>query len=324
MIPKGKLLIIGGAEDKADESPDIKEKNRDFIANELLEELIPKKIRARHTVEVITTASTDPAEYIKAYRKTLKALGYSRVGFISITTREEAHDSKLVERIEKAKAVLMTGGDQFRLSSILGSSPLVKAIGDKFKSDKDFVLAGTSAGAMVMSRTMLHRGENNEAMLKGDVHTAAGFGFIECCIVDTHFIERGRFGRLAQAVIANPVCIGVGLGEDTGLVIKKGNEATCYGSGMVIVIDPTEVKYTNIAYAEENTPINVEGLKVHIMVHGDRFVLSERQFIAKENKPGKEKQARTDAEEDTTRQGNSSGGHAEKDKQKKGHKNKGR
>lgn len=282
MTPKGKLLIIGGAEDKGEESssvPEIKNKNRDFRHYEILGELIPPDRHTEHRVEVITTASSIPMEMGKTYIKAFSKAGFDNVHHMCIESKEEAHDKDYLKRIEKAQAILFSGGDQFRLSTILGSTPVLEAITKKYYEEKNFIVAGTSAGAMAMSRLMIYQGENNEAMLKGDVKISSGFGVLDNCIIDTHFVKRGRFGRLAQAVIMNPTCIGIGLGEDTALIIKNGNEAECRGSGMVIIIDGQDIGHTNITYIEENTAICVENLRVHILAKGSGFLLKERRFI---------------------------------------------
>jgi cyanophycinase len=282
MIPKGKLLIIGGAEDKGEDNctvPEIKSRNKDFKHYEILGELVPPDRHHEHRIEVITTASSIPMEMGKTYIKAFSKAGFENIHHISIESKEEARDPQWLKRIEKAHAILFSGGDQFRLATILGGTPVLEAITKRYFEDKNFIVAGTSAGAMAMSRLMIYMGENNEAMLKGDVKISSGFGVLDNCIIDTHFVKRGRFGRLAQAVIMNPTCIGIGLGEDTALIIKNGNEAECRGSGMVIIIDGQELGHTNIAYAEENTAICVENLKVHILAKGNGFLLKERQYI---------------------------------------------
>lgn len=289
MKPKGKLLIIGGAEDKGetDSSPAIKARNKEFKHYEILSELAPATKGKKRCIEVITTASEQPLEMSRVYRQSFEKAGFPYMGHIHVEKKEEAQDPDLIKRIENAHAVLFTGGNQFRLSTILGGSRLIEAIHERYMEDKNFIVAGTSAGAMVMSRLMIYHGTPHEALLKGEVKISSGFGLIDNCIIDTHFIKRGRFGRLAQAVVMNPTCTGIGLGEDTALVIKKGNIAICRGSGMVIVIDGKEIGHTNISYVEEDMPICVEHLKVHILVKGNGFLLRERKFIpAGENAAG--------------------------------------
>ena len=130
-----------------------------------------------------------------------------------------------------------------------------------------------------MSKTMLHKGHKNEALIKGDVRTTSGLGFIDNCIIDTHFIKRGRIGRLTQAILVNPSCTGIGLGEDTALMVTKGNKMECFGSGMVVILDGDHIKHTNVAYAEEGTALCVENITMHILAKGNRFLLKERKFL---------------------------------------------
>jgi cyanophycinase len=276
-IPKGKLLIIGGAEDKGEDGPEIRNKNKDFEHLEILKELLPKG--RNKCIEIITTASREPEQISKAYLNAFKRIGFNKVKFMHIDNNHVAKNPNFINRINKAHAILFSGGDQFRLSTIIGNTDVLETIMERYMTDSDFIIAGTSAGAMVAATLMIYEAENNEALLKGAVKISSGLGFIDHCIIDTHFIKRGRFGRLAQAIVMNPTCIGIGLGEDTALIIKKGNHAECRGSGMVVVIDGKEIEHTNIPYAEENTPLCIENLKVHILAKGNGFLLHERKFI---------------------------------------------
>lgn len=280
MIPKGKLLIIGGAEDRGNshENSDTQDKNKDFKHFEILGELLPDSNKKNYTIEVITTASTEPEEVGADYIKSFKNAGFNSIRVMRIATPVEARDPALVKRVEKAHAVLFSGGDQLRLASILGGSDVVNAIVDKYYNDENFIAAGTSAGAMIMASTMICSGQTNEAMLRGEVQLAPGFGLLKNCIIDTHFVKRGRFGRLSEAVIMNPAYLGIGLGEDTALIIQNGDETDCRGSGNVIIIDGGEVKSTNYIDIDEGQPICIERLIVHVLAQGTRFKLSERCF----------------------------------------------
>jgi len=277
MTPKGTLLIIGGAEDKGDSTnaPDIEEKSREFKHFEILNVLS----KGDKQIEVITTGTSKKQEVKKDYQKAFHKIGCTRVGFIPIEDKNEARLSKYINRIEKADVIFFCGGDQFRLSTILGGTLLVETLRKRYTEDKNLVIAGTSAGAMVMSRIMISEGGTNEALLRSDLKTVSGFGLLEHCIVDTHFVKRGRFGRLSHAVIINPEQLGVGLGEDTALVIKNGKDAECLGSGMVVIIDGSEIGQTNVAEAEDKHGIFVENLKVHLLVRGCRFDLKTRKLV---------------------------------------------
>jgi cyanophycinase len=146
--------------------------------------------------------------------------------------------------------------------------------------NEDFLVAGTSAGAMAMSNTMIYQGNSTTAHLKGEVRITTGLAFIKGVIIDSHFEKRGRFGRLAQAVGLNPSCIGIGLGEDTGVLITGGNHLKAIGSGCVIIIDGHNIRHSNIADIPEGSPISLENLQVHVMVKDDSFTLNTRKFDA--------------------------------------------
>jgi cyanophycinase len=152
-------------------------------------------------------------------------------------------------------------------------------IKEKYLKDKNFIVAGTSAGAMAIPKLMIYEGGKHEAMLKEDLKIASRLGILDLCIVDTHFIKRGRFGRLAHAVVMNPETLGIGLGEDTALIIKNGYDAECRGSGMVVIIDGNEILKTNVTEIEDNDPIFVKNLKVDLLIKGNKFSIKERKMI---------------------------------------------
>ena len=290
--PKGTLLLIGGAEDKENDRTkdlDMAFENKEFKEFEILRLMVPENSRKSQSIEVITTATDVPdkigADYIEAFRK----LGCKNIGTMNIENREQARDKKLIKRIENADVVLFSGGKQFTLSTVLGCSPVVSAIFKKYKEDPDFIVAGTSAGAMVMSKTMLYEGHKTEALIKGDVRTTSGLGFIDNCIIDTHFIKRGRIVRLTQAILVNPSCTGIGLGEDTAVMITKGNKMECFGSGMVVILDGDEVKHTNVSYAEDGYPLCVENITMHVLAKGNGFLLKEREFLPEKKVENKQK-----------------------------------
>ncbi len=276
MYPKGKLLIIGGAEDKVDAQPDIMDQMNEFTRYEILSELLSTSQNRK--IEIITTGSEVPDEVKKMYQKVFHEMGYTNLGFLSITERSEARKKAYLTRAEEAGVVFFSGGDQFRLSTILGGTPIVDIIKRRYMHDNDFVVAGTSAGAMAMSTVMISQGGLTEALIYRNLMTSAGLGLLPECIIDTHFIKRGRFGRLAHAIIMNPEKLGVGLGEDTALIIKKGSEAECRGSGMVVIIDGRNVGQTNITTVKEGESVFVENLRVHLLVKGCRFSISTRKL----------------------------------------------
>ena len=277
MNPKGKLLIIGGAEDKGNddlfaESP----KDLEYPRLEILREILT--FSKNKKIEIITTGSRVPGEVREIYQKAFHQLHYPNPGFLSIKDKIEAHNPDFLSRIENANAVFFTGGDQFRLATILGGTPIADLIKKKYVHDTNFLIAGTSAGAMVMSSVMITEGGKEEALFGRNLKTSSGLSVLQNCIIDTHFIKRGRFSRLALAVILNPDLLGIGLGEDTALIIKNGSNAECRGSGMVVIIDGKNIAQTNVSEVTESEPIFVENLKVHLLVKGCRFSIKNRQL----------------------------------------------
>lgn len=281
MKPKGKLLIIGGAEVRVNHPPDIVEQKKEFARYEILNELLPECTKKK--IEIITTGSEVQHEVRKTYEKVFLEIGYDNVDFMPIEKRLDAKKKNYLLRAEQAGAIFFTGGDQFRISTILGGTPIVDIIKQRYNDDSSFIVAGTSAGAMVMSSVMIASGGLTEALLYRNLATSSGLGLLTSCIIDTHFIKRGRFGRLAHAIIMNPEQLGIGLGEDTALIIKNGFEAECRGSGMVVIIDGRDIQQTNITQVKEGEAVYVENLKVDLLVKGCFFSLKTRRLTTSTN-----------------------------------------
>lgn len=276
---KGKLISIGGAEDKGTEAePDFIQKNNlNFFELGILKRVVEEIGGSHSNIEVITTASSIPEEVGENYLKAFGKIGCDNVGIIHIKYREDADNPDFIKRIKNCAGVMFSGGNQLRLTTILGGSELMNIIHHRYENE-NFIVAGTSAGAMAMSNTMIYHGNSTTAHLKGEVRITTGLAFLQNVIIDSHFEKRGRFGRLAQAVGCNPSCIGIGLGEDTGLIISEGNHFEAIGSGCVIIVDGHKIRHSNIADIPEGSPISLENLIVHVMVDGDSYDLKERQF----------------------------------------------
>jgi cyanophycinase len=278
MKPKGKLLLIGGGEDRVqNKKPEMNGKLKDAEPMDILGRALLPGSKST-CIEVITTSHRFEKETRKIYRDTFRALGKRNCGYMVITDKEAARNPNYIQRVEQAGAIFFTGGNQFEQSTVLAGTPVSDVVRQRYQQVPDFIAAGASAGAMIMSSVMIREGGVYEGLLKSDLKTCAGLGLIDCCIIDTHFIQRGRFGRLAQAIIMNPELIGIGLGVDTALLIENGNRATCYGSGTVVIIDGNEIGQTNIADADEDEAVFVENLKVHLLTKGCRFDLKLRQL----------------------------------------------
>lgn len=281
--PKGKLMPVGGAEDKGTdlEKGLIQRNNLNFFEQGILSRLVEETKHGKSSrIEVITTASTIPLEVGENYLDAFSKLNCSNVGVLDIRNREDAQNPECIERVRTADAVMFSGGNQMRLTATFGGTEIYAILQDRYKNEEGFLIAGTSAGAMAMSNTMIYEGNAANAHLKGAVKVTTGLAFMGGVIFDSHFDKRGRFGRLAQAVAANPSCIGIGLGEDTGLLIKNGNNMEAIGSGMIIMIDGHDIRYTNIADLADGAPISIENLRVHLLAKGNHFILSERKYIA--------------------------------------------
>ncbi len=281
MNPKGKLIVIGGAVDKGsftEKNFDKQvEKNLNFFEAGILKRLIVEsKHKENSHIEIITTASKIPKDVGPEYAKAMEYLGAKNVHVLHIENREEALAEENIERIKKADVVMFTGGDQLRLTSILGGTAIHDLILEKYNNE-EFIYAGTSAGAAAASNSMIYQGSSSEALLKGEVKITSGLGLIDHVIIDTHFVHRGRIGRLFQAVVGNPRTLGIGLGEDTGLLIK-GHSMEAIGSGLIILVDGRHIKDTNLTQVEMGTPISIKNMVVHVMSKFDHYDLSKHEM----------------------------------------------
>ncbi|HSN60914.1 MAG TPA: cyanophycinase [Ferruginibacter sp.] len=278
---KGKLIAIGGAEDKGTdlEKGEIQRNNLNFFERGILRRILQESGGSMSRIEIITTASMIPYEVGDNYMDAFGKIGCTNVGVMHIRNRGDVTNEEYLQRIKDCNAVMFSGGNQLRLSSIFGGTAFLEICLQRLASEENFVIAGTSAGAMAMSNTMIYEGNATRAHLKGEVKITTGLGFMDDVIFDSHFEKRGRFGRLAQAVAANPSCIGIGLGEDTGMLITGSNKMEAIGSGMVVIVDGHDIKHCNIADIPEGNPISIENLKVHFCEKGNGYLVNERQFI---------------------------------------------
>lgn len=279
-IPKGKLIAIGGAEDKGSdlEKGAIFRNNLNFFELGILRRIVAEAGGSDASIEVVTTASTIPYEVGENYLDAFGKIGCTNVHIIHIRNREDAQKPEYIERIQQCNCVMFSGGNQLRLTTIFGGTRFLDIIQERYRTE-NFVIAGTSAGAMAMSSTMIYEGNATRAHLKGEVKITTGLGFMDGVIFDSHFEKRGRFARLAQAVSANPSCIGIGLGEDTGMLITQGNNMEAIGSGPVIIVDGHDVKHSNLADIPEGNPLSIENLHVHFCAKGNGFKVKERTFV---------------------------------------------
>lgn len=278
--PKGKLIAIGGAEDKGTdlETGEFHRNNLNFFELGILRRVVEEAGGTASRIEVITTASTIPYEVGENYLNAFGKIGCTNIGLMHIRNRQDTMNADFLQRVKACDAAMFTGGNQLRLSVTDGGTEFL-AILKKRYYEENFLIAGTSAGAMAMSQTMIYEGNATRAHLKGEVKMTTGLGFINSVIIDSHFEKRGRFGRLAQAVACNPSCIGIGLGEDTGMLITEGNKMEAIGSGCVIIVDGHDVSFSNIADIPDGNPYSLENLKVHICEKGNGYMINERKFL---------------------------------------------
>ncbi len=279
---KGKLIIIGGAVDTGsftETSFDANVANNlNFFETGILKRILDEsKHKKKSRIEIVTTASKIPKEVGHEYVRAFNYLGAENVDVLNIEKRDEASYEPYIKRLKAADVVMFTGGDQLRLTSILGGTTFHDVLLEKYRKE-DFIYVGTSAGAAAASDAMIYQGSSQEALLKGEIKITSGLGLIGGVIIDTHFVKRGRIGRLFNAVVTNPKVLGIGLGEDTGLLIKEGNHMEAIGSGLVILVDGQKIADTNLTQVDLGQPISIKNLIVHVMSMHDTYVLSTRDM----------------------------------------------
>jgi cyanophycinase len=276
-MPKGYLIAVGGAEDKGEEAK-VKKNRLDFFSEGILRQIVELAAKkGTPKIELITTASSIPDEIALVYKKAFRKLGCEEVGHLRLRSREEAENKKVLERLSKCNCILFSGGDQLRLCSVLGGTQFIKIVDERYY-DEHFVIAGTSAGAAAMSNTMICGGNENRAFMKGEVEMNIGFGLLQNVIIDTHFDARGRFGRLVQAIATQPGAIGIGLDEDTAVIVERGHRIKAIGASSVVIVDGSHVACNNIASIKNGMPLSVSNISVHVMSHSDMFDLDTRDF----------------------------------------------
>lgn len=268
--PKGVLIPIGGGEDRGEE----KEPRLPFEQKGVLKHVLDKAKGAKSKVVLVTSASSIPKEVSEAYRFGFGRLGCENFVHYHMTEKSESNEEALLKDFAEADVVMFSGGNQVKLPKRIRKTKLHDLLKERYWNDS-LVIAGTSAGAMAMSEFMVAGGSASEAFVKGAVQMKTGLGFIPELIIDTHFVRRGRFGRLAEAVAINPQCVGIGLAEDTGVIIEDGDHFTVIGSGMAIVMDPRSVKHNNHSILKEGTLMSMTNLTTHLLSNGDKFRLSD-------------------------------------------------
>lgn len=269
-IPKGRLLLIGGHEQRATPEPSSHEQSADFILQRFVDEL-----RGSRTVVVIPTASEEPDEAGQDYIDAFAALGIEHVEVLHVQSRAQANGPEALDIINRADGVMFTGGDQLRLTALLGGTALLARLDERYHHDP-IIIAGTSAGATAMSTPMIYQGRNDAGYLKDEIHITTGLQLLREVAVDTHFIKRGRIVRMAQIIATNPGCLGLGLEEDTAVLITKGRELEVLGNGVVVLLDGHDCTGNTIADIAPGEVFSIRDLRLHLLAKGQRFALPPR------------------------------------------------
>jgi cyanophycinase len=255
----GPLIIIGGHEDK---------EGRRTILREVANRLDGGRL------VLATVASHQPEGYFESYQGAFAELGVTDLVELYVRERSETLDEEKLRLFEGATGVFFSGGDQLRIASQIGDTPVEQRVREIHT--RGGVIAGTSAGASVMSETMLVKGTSGESYKIGDLHMAPGLGLVRDAIIDQHFAERGRFGRLLGAVAHNPRELGIGIDEDTAIVVE-GTRFRVIGSGCVYVVDGAGVTHSNIAEARPERALSMYDVRMHVLGEGDAFDLTSRR-----------------------------------------------
>lgn len=257
----GSLLVIGGNEDK----------EGDCL---ILRRFVSMAGGREARLAVVTTATGHPRETGEEYRALFSDLGAAQVNVLAITDRQAAGDSHQVAEVDNCSGLFFTGGDQLRLTSILGGSAVDAAVRRALR--RGVVIAGTSAGASMMSDTMIVDGSSSDTPKKDSLSMAHGMGLWPEVVIDQHFAQRGRINRLLAAIALNPHILGVGIDEDTGLVVAPERSFTVIGSQTVTVVDGKAVIHSNISESQRFDPLALTNVVLHVLPSGYGYDLKRR------------------------------------------------
>ncbi len=261
---QGNLMIIGGAEDKQG-------------AKEILHAAAQSSGGENGRMVIITTASMKPKELGDTYRSLFTGFGIGQVAVADIQTRKEANDPAFVQMIGDATGIFFTGGDQLRITSILGGTKSEQALQETYL--RGALVAGTSAGASVVCSTMITDGLGNDPARKCTLKMAPGLGLLEQVIVDQHFAQRGRLGRLLCAVAENPHTLGVGIDEDTAIHVHPDGRFQVLGTNAVTVIDGRDISYANVSELKPDEILAIAHVTLHVLPRGHGYDMKTRTII---------------------------------------------
>lgn len=254
------LFIIGGREDKHHDKAILKEFAERVGAGKLV---------------LIAVASKEPHTYTEEFHRVLRSCGIKHIYKLEINSREDTKKESNLRILEDATAVFFTGSDPFKITSQIGDTQIYNRLQEIYTQGG--VIAGTSAAASAMCKTMLVADESDASNRIGDLRMATGLGLIKGVVIDQHFAERGRMGRIVGAVAQNPYNLGIGIDEDTCLIVEGDKKFTVIGSGAVYVVDGASVTTSNLTEKASGKILSICDLKLHVLGHGDKFHLHIRQ-----------------------------------------------
>ena len=262
------LIAIGGGEMADAEEP----------VEEILRYLEKRK---DPRLVVMTVATSEPESAANKYNGIFRSKGLKHVEVINVDQREDCFSKAALKKVEAADALFFTGGDQLNITSLLGGTPLHDLLRERYS--EGVLIAGTSAGAAMMSSSMIISGKSDAAPQVSGVEIAPGMNLIEGTIIDSHFSERGRHGRLLTAIAHFPQVLGLGIDEQTAIVFRNGGFKVV-GKGAVTVIDGSQMRYCDLPYRRDRETIGMFGVDVHVLPSGYSYNMNDRTPIAPELK----------------------------------------
>ncbi|MGL5152579.1 MAG: cyanophycinase [Clostridium sp.] len=268
-LTDGNLIIIGGAEDK---------EGRKTILKRACDHIN----RESDILLVATIATEYPSEAAKKYKKAFSELDVKNIKILNIEKREDAYSENNINLIKEARLIFFTGGDQLRITSLIGGTPIYDELIKTYKDGKFIV--GTSAGASVMSDTMIIGGEDEESPKKSTLSMSPGLGLINNVIIDQHFDQRGRIGRLLSGVAQNPEVLGIGIDENTAIFVNSEGIVEVVGEGVVYFIDGSQITYTNVSEQHTDEVLSMYNVKLHVLKNGNKFSLLNKSPYEEETK----------------------------------------
>ena len=261
--PLGTLVVLGGGDDS---------RLLTLLAGLLPDRNVP--------IEVFTTATRrQPGRTAAAYAHAWHQRGCPHVRHLQVSEDHPADDPATLERLRRAAVVFMSGGDQERITDFLLGTEFLAILRHKYQHEADFIVAGTSAGASALAEEMLVDGHGWRSLLGGRVEVKPGLGLLAGVLLDQHFAERGRYPRLMHAVLAQPTLLGIGLSEETGLIVRAGQPVQVFGEEAVVVVDAAHVSPNNLPGLAKGAVISGHGLRLHLLVAGQQLDLATREVV---------------------------------------------